>query len=651
MKRSSSWVAVLPSLVIPVCLGLTMYLGLSYLIAEQHITNETILRYLTGHPVSKVTVGMFFIGLASLLMIANNIFDQFSCQKSITLDITNEEEQERVASLSPKEQAVELGKQLNTLPKTHQTHYLWHRLQNTLHTVYRSGTTKGVEEELKYQAELDLDQQQQRYSLVRILIWATPMLGFLGTVLGISQALGGINVGEGGNFQTMMDGLRGSLYIAFDTTALALTLSMLLMFCQFLVDRFESQLLILVDHRAQSEINRNLVLPVQANGHFNGEEQPLSLSALSSSLEAATLQSSEKQTEIWRKTIESAQNAWASTLTDANMQVQSNMSVAIDENVSNLAHYLGEAIEKADLAMSHRWQQWQVTLSENARLLHDHHSQLAKQTLLLHELMEKSEAKSPIAIAEQDAKLEALDLKLNQLVEDSAQSATESSNEVVGKSKKVELDTAVVTDRYPQVNLSDQTFGLKNALPQPGQPKQPVRVQVERPQFQPKPAEPVQVETDLAAAIQSESNPIETEQSGFDVVFAPVDQTKTEPVVASAPVVTSVALPTTALPTTVLPTPVSPTADVPKPAANQEVVFAQETDSVDSVATGEEEVPVFNFQAYLDSTLAKATKNKTIRPESELGNQEVVLPFKLPNEPSTEKDSAQSIIRAFKKSA
>ena len=83
------------------------------------------------------------------------------------------------------------------------------------------------------------------------------MLGFLGTVLGISQALGGIDVGPNNNLQTMMDGLRGNLYIAFDTTALALTLSMLLMFGQFLIDRFETQLLLLVDQRAQGELSRH----------------------------------------------------------------------------------------------------------------------------------------------------------------------------------------------------------------------------------------------------------------------------------------------------------------------------------------------------------------------------------------------------------
>jgi hypothetical protein len=61
-----------------------MYLGLSYLIQEGRISNDTVLRYLTGHPVSKVTVGMFFIGMASLALIANNLIEQFGNEKKIT---------------------------------------------------------------------------------------------------------------------------------------------------------------------------------------------------------------------------------------------------------------------------------------------------------------------------------------------------------------------------------------------------------------------------------------------------------------------------------------------------------------------------------------------------------------------------------------
>ena len=131
MKRSSSWIAVLPSLVIPVCIGLMMYLGLSYLIDQGKIPNETVLRYLTGHPVSKVTVGMFFIGMASLALIASNVFQQFGAERkiSIKLDLNSDSrarsEQSVVLSdaggdsepQSPGEQTVEMGKRLLDLPR------------------------------------------------------------------------------------------------------------------------------------------------------------------------------------------------------------------------------------------------------------------------------------------------------------------------------------------------------------------------------------------------------------------------------------------------------------------------------------------------------------------------------------------------------
>ena len=212
---------MLPSLVIPICIGLMLYLGLSYLINEGQISNETVLRYLTGHPVSKVTVGMFFIGIASLGLIANNIFEQFSGERKISFSIPQGAIGSGSKSLSSPESAdgqkprgvieertVELGKHLLDLPKWMHHHYLWQRLVNALHCIYRTNSTASVEDELKYLAELDLDRQQQRYSLVGILIWASPMLGFLGAVLGISQALGGINVGPDNDFQQMMNGLR-----------------------------------------------------------------------------------------------------------------------------------------------------------------------------------------------------------------------------------------------------------------------------------------------------------------------------------------------------------------------------------------------------------------------------------------------------------
>ena len=93
--------------------------------------------------------------------------------------------------------------------------------------------------------------------MVRIAIWATPMLGFLGTVIGITQALGDLDPKAAGDelSRAAMEACWPGLYVDFDTTALALTLSMIMMFLQFLMDRVETQLL----SRSTSAVNELLV--------------------------------------------------------------------------------------------------------------------------------------------------------------------------------------------------------------------------------------------------------------------------------------------------------------------------------------------------------------------------------------------------------
>ena len=390
IKQKTSWLNVLPSLVIPICIGLTAYLGLSYLIEQSILTNDLVVRYTTGHPISRFTTGMFFIGVASLLMIAKNVFEQFSTEGKIQLSAPTKDSsakaeekptgnqpagnQPPAATKPPKGVAATAAAYQEALDEHSswiKEHYLWQRLSAMMAFLQRSDSTANAETELKYLSELDYERQQQRFALVRILIWATPMLGFLGTVLGISEALGGISVGPENDFETMMNGLRGSLYVAFDTTALALTLSMFLMFGQFLIDRFELQLLTIVDTRVHAEVNRSFDLAAGDNE---------AMTNFSDQFLEASKQAAINQTKVWKHSIESAEKAWASTLTDTNANVQNNLTDALGQNVSQLASQLTAAIDRADNAMSHRWQQWQVTLSDNCRLLSEHQKQLAEQT-------------------------------------------------------------------------------------------------------------------------------------------------------------------------------------------------------------------------------------------------------------------------------
>ncbi|MGF1588829.1 MAG: flagellar motor protein MotA [Pleurocapsa sp.] len=97
-----------------------------------------------------------------------------------------------------------------------------------------------------------LSASESSYSFARILVWAIPLLGFIGTVLGISTAvIGFTGVLEGtGDVEQIKEGIgqvTSSLGLAFDTTLLALFLSVLVMIPLVLVERYESKLLLGID--------------------------------------------------------------------------------------------------------------------------------------------------------------------------------------------------------------------------------------------------------------------------------------------------------------------------------------------------------------------------------------------------------------------
>ena len=87
------------------------------------------------------------------------------------------------------------------------------------------------------------------YAILRYINWAIPILGFIGTVLGISLAADGIQKiinSDGGmsGFSSDLGQAIAPLGIAFDTTLIALSLSILLMLLQTLLQRQEENILI-----------------------------------------------------------------------------------------------------------------------------------------------------------------------------------------------------------------------------------------------------------------------------------------------------------------------------------------------------------------------------------------------------------------------
>lgn len=102
-----------------------------------------------------------------------------------------------------------------------------------------TGSLSELIDIVSIQIEVSQEKSEGSQSIIRYLTWVIPSIGFVGTVLGISQALIVANSGD-------MDKITALLGVAFDTTLVALVLSIVIMWfvhkLQEETDRFHSDL-------------------------------------------------------------------------------------------------------------------------------------------------------------------------------------------------------------------------------------------------------------------------------------------------------------------------------------------------------------------------------------------------------------------------
>lgn len=103
---------------------------------------------------------------------------------------------------------------------------------------------------LDSQSDLDANRSSGSYSLIKVFLWAIPILGFIGTVMGLSDAVGSLAMGDNADPEALkasINNLTGGLGIAFDTTLLGLILSILLSFPLSAVQKQEEETLTIID--------------------------------------------------------------------------------------------------------------------------------------------------------------------------------------------------------------------------------------------------------------------------------------------------------------------------------------------------------------------------------------------------------------------
>jgi biopolymer transport protein ExbB/TolQ len=115
-------------------------------------------------------------------------------------------------------------------------------------------------------ADADAMAVASSFSIVKVMVWAIPILGFIGTVIGIGTAVGGFSQSLEGAQQldaikTSLGEVTSGLAVAFDTTLVALVASILVMLPQSWLQKAEEQLINDVDDFCVSHVMRRLADP------------------------------------------------------------------------------------------------------------------------------------------------------------------------------------------------------------------------------------------------------------------------------------------------------------------------------------------------------------------------------------------------------
>ena len=375
-KERNGFLVILGNLGWPLLMGAAASSVFYALIYRGPLNMPEMHRYFATHPVAFCATVMFFVGMSALLLKLIDVAGQYLALNQVELtDIPDEG--------NSLDDAHQLLDDVAELPAAARNSYLGRRLRDALQFVCRKNSADGLDEELKYLADMDAARQQDSYGLVRIITWATPMLGFLGTVIGITQALGDLDPEElATDIQSAMDGLLAGLYVAFDTTALALSLSIVLMFIQFLIDRVETQLLSTVDLRT----NEQLVGRFQQIGAGN-DPHLLSVERMSQNVLLATQNLVEQQTQLWQQTIDAAHQQWSQLVHSGGHKMQAALVGALEDSLATHADHLAKVERDSADRAEHRWEQWQTALSENARMMRDQREEMIRQGEVLAEVL------------------------------------------------------------------------------------------------------------------------------------------------------------------------------------------------------------------------------------------------------------------------
>ena len=153
------------------------------------------------------------------------------------------------------EDAKDYARQLESLPEESKSMLVVRALQRTLDRFASTRSIRDSAETSRSVCDSEADRLDSGFAMIRYIAWAIPAIGFIGTVRHIGDALLQANQAVGGDITSV----TSNLGIAFNSTFVALSLTIVLMFFLHQVQQSQEQFV----HDTDSWIDQRLIRHMQ----------------------------------------------------------------------------------------------------------------------------------------------------------------------------------------------------------------------------------------------------------------------------------------------------------------------------------------------------------------------------------------------------
>ena len=236
---------------------------------------------------------------------------------------------------------------IDSLPPDAQESILVNRVRRGIEHFRVRKTAAETVTMMESQSAIDASNVAGSFTIIKVFIWAMPILGFIGTVMGVSSAVSGLSAtlqsaNDISAVTESMKGVFGGLGVAFDTTLLALVMSMAVKIPTSAMQKSEDGVVTIADEYC----NENLLRRLNDNQDVADRGGPPDARVFREAVEAA-LGTHHAELENWMKKLDAIGAKFSTQIAQGWEDVNRRMQERHEKDEQTAAQFRQQSLEHA----------------------------------------------------------------------------------------------------------------------------------------------------------------------------------------------------------------------------------------------------------------------------------------------------------------